>query len=81
MKIKMFQLDAFSSNLFSGNPAAVCILSEWLSDDLLLSIASENNLSETAFLNLSTDPIGIRWFSPKRKLIYAVMRHLLLQGF
>ena len=68
MKIKMFQLDAFSSNLFSGNPAAVCILSEWLSDDLLLSIASENNLSETAFLNLSTDPIGIRWFSPKREV-------------
>ena len=53
---------------FSGNPAAVCILSEWLSDDLLLSIASENNLSETAFLNLSTDPIGIRWFSPKREV-------------
>ena len=68
MKIKMFQLDAVSSNLFSGNPAAVCILNEWLSDDLLLSIASENNLSETAFLNLSTDPIGIRWFSPKREV-------------
>tara|TARA_Y100000996_G_scaffold84056_1_gene58066 strand:+ start:2439 stop:3218 length:780 start_codon:yes stop_codon:yes gene_type:complete len=68
MKIKMFQVDAFSSNLFSGNPAAVCILNEWLSDELLLSIASENNLSETAFLNLSNDPIGIRWFSPKREV-------------
>ena len=68
MKIKMFQVDAFSSDLFSGNPAAVCLLNEWLSDELMLSIASENNLSETAFLNLSNDPIGIRWFSPKMEV-------------
>ena len=54
--------------IYFWQSAAVCILSEWLSDDLLLSIASENNLSETAFLNLSTDPIGIRWFSPKREV-------------
>ena len=65
MKIKMFQVDAFTSELFSGNPAAVCLLGEWLSDELMLSIAAENNLSETAFLNLSNDPIGIRWFSKK----------------
>ena len=68
MKIKMFQVDAFTSELFSGNPAAVCLLDEWLSDELMLSIAAENNLSETAFLNLSNDPIGIRWFSPKREV-------------
>ena len=68
MKIKMFQVDAFTSELFSGNPAAVCLLDEWLPDELMLSIAAENNLSETAFLNLSTDPIGIRWFSPKREV-------------
>ena len=68
MKIKMFQVDAFTSDLFSGNPAAVCLLDEWLSDELMLSISAENNLSETAFLNLSNDPIGIRWFSPKREV-------------
>ena len=68
MKIKMFQVDAFTSELFSGNPAAVCLLDEWLSDELMLSISAENNLSETAFLNLSNDPIGIRWFSPKREV-------------
>ena len=68
MKIKMFQVDAFTSELFSGNPAAVCLLDEWLSDEIMLSIAAENNLSETAFLNLSNDPIGIRWFSPKREV-------------
>ena len=68
MKIKMFQVDAFTSELFSGNPAAVCLLDEWLPDKLMLSIAAENNFSETAFLNLSTDPIGIRWFSPKREV-------------
>ena len=68
MKIKMFQVDAFTSELFSGNPAAVCLLNEWLSDELMLSIASENNLSETAFLNLSDDPIGIRWFSPLKEV-------------
>ena len=56
MKIKMFQVDAFTSELFSGNPAAVCLLDEWLSDELMLSISAENNLSETAFLNLSNDP-------------------------
>jgi PhzF family phenazine biosynthesis protein len=64
----MFQVDAFTSELFSGNPAAICLLDEWLPDELMLSIAAENNLSETAFLNLSTDPIGIRWFSPKREV-------------
>ena len=68
MKIKMFQVDAFTNELFSGNPAAVCLLNQWLSDELMLSIASENNLSETAFLNLSNEPIGIRWFSPVKEV-------------
>lgn len=64
----MFQVDAFTNELFSGNPAAVCLLNQWLSDELMLSIASENNLSETAFLNLSNEPIGIRWFSPVKEV-------------
>lgn len=50
MKIRMFQVDAFSENLFGGNPAAVCILNKWLDESLMQKIAEENNLSETAFV-------------------------------
>ena len=60
MKIKMYQVDAFTSRLFSGNPAAVCHLDKWLPDELMQSIAFENNLSETAFVCQSE----IRWFTP-----------------
>ena len=49
-KIKVYQVDAFTNNLFSGNPAAVCLLDNWLPDKVMQSIALENNLSETAFL-------------------------------
>lgn len=48
-KIKIYQVDTFTSKLFSGNPAAVCFLDNWLPDQILQSIALENNLSETAF--------------------------------
>ena len=48
MKIKIYQVDAFTDKLFSGNPAAVCPLEKWLDDDILQKIAAENNLSETA---------------------------------
>jgi PhzF family phenazine biosynthesis protein len=50
MKLKMFQVDAFASKLFSGNPAAVVILESFLDDRVMQSIAAENNLSETAFV-------------------------------
>ena len=50
MKIPIYQIDAFTSEVFSGNPAAVCMLDSWFDDKLLKSIAAENNLSETAFL-------------------------------
>ena len=49
-RIKIFQVDAFTNNLFSGNPAAVCFLDNWLADEVMQLIALENNLSETAFL-------------------------------
>ena len=49
MKIKIYQVDAFTSELFKGNSAAVCPLENWLPDDIMQSIAMENNLSETAF--------------------------------
>ena len=64
MQLKMYQVDAFASKLFSGNPAAVVILESPLADDLMQSIASENNLSETAFININKKPITIRWFTP-----------------
>ena len=63
--IPFYQVDAFSEKVFSGNPAAVCILDEWLTDKAMQSIASENNLSETAFINMNTQPLGIRWFTPE----------------
>ena len=62
--IRIFFVDAFTKELCKGNPAAVCILKEWPSDDVLQSIAFENNLSETAFVNLREDPLQMRWFTP-----------------
>ena len=62
--IRIFYVDAFTKELFKGNPAAVCILEEWPSDEVLQAIAFENNLSETAFTNLREDPLQIRWFTP-----------------
>ena len=65
MKIRMFQVDAFTKNLFGGNPAAICILDQWLDDSLMLRIAEENNLSETAFVVKKKTNYEIRWFTPK----------------
>lgn len=64
MKIPIFQVDAFTSSLFRGNPAAVCILDDWIDDLLLQSIAAENNLSETAFIVKNEDIFELRWFTP-----------------
>ena len=64
MKIKLFQVDAFTDKLFSGNPAAVCILDDWLDNDLMQKIAMENNLSETAFVVQKNNQFQIRWFTP-----------------
>lgn len=63
-KIKMYQVDAFTDTLFSGNPAAVCILDKWLDDELMQSIALENNLAETAFVVSKGKEFEIRWFTP-----------------
>jgi PhzF family phenazine biosynthesis protein len=64
MALKMYQVDAFTSSLFSGNPAAVCILDEWPDDVKMQNIASENNLSETAFVVREGERFIIRWFTP-----------------
>lgn len=66
--IPIYQVDAFTDKVFSGNPAAVCPLKEWLSDEIMLSIALENNLSETAFININSSPFFIRWFTPKTEV-------------
>jgi len=63
-KIKIYQVDAFTDKLFSGNPAAVCILESWLDDELMQSIANENNLAETAFVVPNEQFFEIRWFTP-----------------
>lgn len=64
MKIPLYQVDAFTSELFTGNPAAVCILDEWLDDARLQAVAAENNLSETAFLIRRDQGFELRWFTP-----------------
>lgn len=64
MKQKIYQIDAFTDRVFSGNPAAVCPLKQWLSDEILQKIAMENNLAETAFYVKQNNRYEIRWFTP-----------------
>ena len=68
MELKMYQVDAFTGKLFSGNPAAVVVLESPIADSLMQSIASENNLSETAFIAINDNPISIRWFTPSTEV-------------
>lgn len=68
LRIPIFQVDAFTADLFRGNPAAVCPLDAWLEDAKMLAIASENNLSETAFLVPKPGGYGLRWFTPKQEV-------------
>ncbi len=65
MNIPIFQVDAFTDKMFSGNPAAVCLLEEWLTESQMQAIAAENNLSETAFLVPRGDDYALRWFTPQ----------------
>lgn len=64
MRQKIYQVDAFTSKLFGGNPAAVCIMDKWLPDETMQQIASENRLSETAFSVPDNGKYVIRWFTP-----------------
>ena len=64
MKLDIYQVDAFAEKVFEGNPAAVCPLEEWVSDDVLQKIAEENNLSETAFFAPEGQGFKLRWFTP-----------------
>lgn len=64
MKLPIYQIDAFADKSFTGNPAAVVPLTEWLSDSVMQSIAEENNLAETAFFVPNAEGFHIRWFTP-----------------
>ncbi len=64
MKIPIYQIDAFAEERFRGNPAAVCVLQDWLPDQLMQDIAAENNLAETAFVVEKNNNYELRWFTP-----------------
>ncbi|TLS65717.1 PhzF family phenazine biosynthesis protein [Mariprofundus erugo] len=68
MQLRQYQVDAFSDQVFGGNPAAVVPLSTWPDDAVLQAIAAENNLSETAFFSPSQKGVRLRWFTPVREV-------------
>jgi PhzF family phenazine biosynthesis protein len=68
MKLPIYQIDAFAEKAFQGNPAAVCPLEKWLPDELLQSIAEENNLAETAFYVKKGEAYDLRWFTPTKEV-------------
>lgn len=68
MKLPLYQIDAFTNMSFTGNPACVVPLDEWLSYDVLLNIAKENAVSETAFFVDKGDKIHLRWFTPELEM-------------
>ncbi len=63
--LTIYQVDAFTSKLFGGNPAAVCPLDSWLPDEVMQKLAAENNLSETAFFVKEDEGYHLRWFTPE----------------
>jgi len=68
MRIPYYQVDAFTAQMFGGNPAGVCALERWLPDSILQRIAAENNLSETAFFTREEDGYRLRWFTPVQEV-------------
>jgi len=68
MTIPIYQADAFTSQLFGGNPAAICPLTEWLPDVTMQKIAIENNLAETAFFVKTDNGFALRWFTPEYEI-------------
>lgn len=64
MQLPLYHVDAFTSQVFRGNPAAVCPLEGWLPDETMQKIALENSVAETAFFIPAADGFEIRWFTP-----------------
>jgi predicted PhzF superfamily epimerase YddE/YHI9 len=85
--MRMFQVDAFADRVFEGNPAAVLVLDDWLPDELMLAIAQENNLAETAFTKAHADGSwDLRWFAPAHEVDFCghatlATAHVLLSEF
>lgn len=90
-QLPIYIIDAFTNELFKGNQAAVMPLNSWLSESMMQSIASENNLSETAFFVKNNEGIyEIRWFSPLKEIdfcghatlasAYVIFNHLGAKG-
>ena len=67
--MKQCIVDAFTDKPFSGNPAAVCVMDKWPSDEFMMKLAMENNLSETAFIVKETEGYRLRWFTPGTEVV------------
>jgi PhzF family phenazine biosynthesis protein len=90
MSIPYYQIDTFTCRPFSGNPAGVCLLADWLPDTTLQSIAAENNLAETAFVVQRDSFFDLRWFTPTLEMdlcghatlapAHVIFRHLGYRG-
>lgn len=73
--MKMYQVDAFTNELFKGNPAAVIVAEQWLDETLMQNLALENNLSETAFVKIiDAENYEIRWFTPTTEVDFSTLR-------
>ena len=68
MQIPIYHVDAFTDKIFAGNPAAICLLQEWLPDEILFAIAKENNLPVTTFLVREKNHYVVRWITPEYEL-------------
>lgn len=68
MEIPIYQVDAFASRVFTGNPAAICPLEQWLPDATMQAIAMENNLAETAYFIKTPGGYHLRWFTPVNEM-------------
>jgi len=66
--MRQYIVDAFTTELFKGNPAAVCVMDKWISDSLMQAIAKENNISETAFCVKEGEVYHLRWFTPAAEI-------------
>lgn len=79
--MKQYIVDAFSDRVFHGNPAAICILDQWLPQEQMMDITRENNLSETAFAVKKQDRYHLRWFTPAGELDLCGHATLAAAGF
>ena len=79
--MKQYIVDAFSDRVFHGNPAAICILDQWLPQEQMMDITRENNLSETAFAVKKQDRYHLRWFTPAGEIDLCGHATLAAAGF